>query len=106
MSVMTSAPIEETIAFLGRSLSPAAPSELVAEPFHPSPGSWVGAPSALLVGGTFWLAYRLRKPIGQGRGYANALARSDDGVHFETVVLVHKGAFGGESLERPALVVT
>ncbi len=29
--------------------------------------------------GTFWLAYRLRRPVGVGRGYANVVARSDDG---------------------------
>lgn len=53
-----------------------------------------------------FLAYRLRRPIGEGRGYANVVARSSDGVHFTTVSEVSKERFGGASLERPALVVT
>jgi hypothetical protein len=58
------------------------------------------------VDGVFWLAYRLRRPVGEGRGLANVVARSADGVHFEPVVAVGKDAFGAESLERPALVRT
>lgn len=70
------------------------------------PGAWAGAPSALLVGGTFYLAYRVRLPIGKGRGIANVVARSTDGVVFETVAELDKDTFGAESLERPALAVT
>lgn len=33
------------------------------------------------------------------------VARSDDGIDFETVAVLEKDAFGAESLERPALVV-
>jgi hypothetical protein len=69
-------------------------------------GSWAGAPSALLAEGTFYLAYRLRRPVGQGRGYANVIARSADGVRFETLAVLSKDAFGADSLERPALVRT
>ena len=69
------------------------------------PGWWAGAPSALLVDGTYWLAYRLRRPVGRGRGYANVVARSADGVTFETVAVLDKELFGAESLERPALAV-
>jgi hypothetical protein len=58
------------------------------------------------VDGTWWLAYRLRRPVGEGRGYANVVARSDDGVRFTPVVELGKDAFGAESLERPALVRT
>jgi hypothetical protein len=39
-------------------------------------------------------------------GYANVIARSDDGVAFETVAEFAKERFGAISLERPALVVT
>jgi len=67
-------------------------------------GWWAGGPSAVFDGTTWWLAYRLRRPIGQGRGYANAVGRSSDGVHFETVCTLDRDAFGAESLERPALV--
>jgi hypothetical protein len=87
-------------------LSPDAQSDLVVSPADPGPGSWAGAPSALVVDGLIYLAYRLRRPIGQGRGFANVIARSRDGVRFETVVTLGKDAFGAESLERPAIAVT
>jgi hypothetical protein len=83
-----------------------ADAEVVLEPEDPRPGSWAGGPSAQLVDGTWWLAYRLRRPVGEGRGFANAVARSTDGVRFTPVVAVGKDAFGAESLERPALVHT
>ena len=69
-------------------------------------GFWSGAPSALLVDGVYHLAYRVRAPLGQGRGMANVVARSTDGVRFEPVAEVTKDRFGAESLERPALVHT
>lgn len=68
------------------------------------PGYWAGAPSAVLADGVFYLAYRLRRPVGSGRGYAVVVARSDDGVRFETVAEVERDPFGAASLERPALV--
>lgn len=83
-----------------------ADAEVVVAPEDPRPGSWAGGPSAQLVDGTWWLAYRLRRPVGEGRGYANVVARSDDGVRFTPVVTLDKDAFGAESLERPALVRT
>ena len=81
-------------------------AQVVLAPEDPRRGAWVGGPSAQLVGGTWWLAYRLRRPIGEGRGYANVVARSDDGVHFTPVVQRRREEFGAESLERPALVHT
>ena len=81
-------------------------AQVVLEPEDPRPGSWAGGPSAQLVDGVVWLAYRLRRPVGEGRGFANVVARSEDGVRFEPVVAVGKDAFGAESLERPALVHT
>jgi hypothetical protein len=54
--------------------------------------------------GAFYLAYRLRRPVGEGRGYANVVARSDDGVAFEPVAWLPSEDFGCDSLERPALV--
>ena len=81
-------------------------AEIVLEPEDPRPGAWAGGPSAQFVGGTWWLAYRLRRPVGEGRGVANVVARSADGVHFTPVVMVDKDTFGAESLERPALVHT
>ena len=69
-------------------------------------GNWSGAPSAVLLDGIYHLAYRVRAPLGEGRGLATVVARSADGVYFETVTEVTKDRFGAESLERPALVPT
>jgi hypothetical protein len=96
----------DLVAAAREALAPAADSELVVAPADPGPGSWAGAPSALLVDGVYYLAYRLRRPVGKGRGFANVIARSADGVHFETVATVTKDTFGAESLERPAIAVT
>jgi hypothetical protein len=81
-------------------------SVVVVEPPSGEPGAWAGAPSAVESGGRLYLAYRLRLPIGEGRGISNVVARSADGVDFEVVAEVTKDMFGAESLERPALVVT
>jgi len=79
---------------------------VVVEPPGDEPGSWAGAPSSIVADGWVYLAYRLRLPIGEGRGIANVVARSRDGISFETVAEVTKDQFGAESLERPALVRT
>jgi hypothetical protein len=81
-------------------------SVAVVEPPAAGPGAWAGAPSALVAGDRIFLAYRLRRPICEGRGFANVVASSVDGVHFETLCEVDRTAFGGESLERPALART
>ena len=81
-----------------------ADADVVAAPGSPVPGAWTGAPSALLDGDDWWLAYRVRRPVGQGRGVGNVLARSADGIGFEPVALIDKDRFGAESLERPALL--
>ncbi|GAA4355859.1 glycoside hydrolase family protein [Angustibacter luteus] len=70
----------------------------------PGPGNWAGAASAVLVDGTTYLTYRVRRPLTDGRGVAVVVARSDDGVHFEPVCAVRRTEFGAESFERPALV--
>ncbi len=91
----------------GSALPPPCPdqSRVVVPAPGDGPGHWAGGPSAVLDGdGTFWLAYRLRRPVGAGRGYANVVARSVDGVEFETVTVLDRDEFGSESLERPALV--
>ncbi|MEV4132246.1 hypothetical protein AB0J72_08785 [Dactylosporangium sp. NPDC049742] len=81
-------------------------SDVVVAPPAGGPGNWAGGPSAIMLGSSVFLAYRLRRPIGSGRGYANVVARSTDGVHFTTLAEVTRERFGGASLERPALVVT
>jgi hypothetical protein len=84
--------------------SPEAASVVVPAPGDGA-GHWAGGPSAVLDGdGIFWLAYRLRRPIGAGRGYANVVARSEDGEQFETVAVFNREVFRCDSLERPMLV--
>jgi hypothetical protein len=85
----------------------AAPdSEVVIEPPGSGEGYWAGGPSAVWHDGHYYLAYRLRRPVTAGRGYANVIARSEDGVSFTTVATVTSEQFGAASLERPALVPT
>src|SRR5437764_12444915 len=69
-------------------------------------GNWVGAPSAAEWDGIIYLAYRLRRPLGTGRGYAVKVARSADGEHFEPLLTIAKEQVRAESLERPELVRT
>lgn len=68
------------------------------------PGNWSGAATAVLHDGAVFLTYRVRRPLTAGRGVATVVARSTDGVTFETVCEVQREQFGAESFERPALV--
>jgi hypothetical protein len=43
-------------------------------------GYWAGAPSALYTNGVFYLAYRLRRPVAKGRGYAVHLSCATPGL--------------------------
>jgi hypothetical protein len=90
----------------GVPLPDGASGTVVVPPPDGRPGTWAGAPSAVRHDGVVYLAYRLRRPEGEGRGYANVVARSTDGIGFEVLAVVEKERFGAESLERPALVVT
>jgi hypothetical protein len=81
-------------------------SSVVITPPGAGPGYWAGAPSAVLTEEGIYLAYRLRRPLGNGRGYAVAVARSADGVRFETVATIRREWVQAESLERPCLVHT
>jgi hypothetical protein len=76
------------------------------EPEAGGAGHWAGAPSAVAADGQIWLAYRLRRPVGQGRGYAVVVARSADGERFEPLVTITREEMDTESLERPTLVRT
>jgi hypothetical protein len=67
-------------------------------------GYWAGAPSAALGDDGIYLAYRLRRPLAAGRGYAVTVARSVDGVRFKTLMTIHREQLGADSLERPRLV--
>jgi hypothetical protein len=81
-------------------------SEVAVAPPGEGTGYWAGAPSALEWDGDIYLAYRLRRPIGMGRGYAVQIARSSDGVQFERLLTIAKEEVGAESLERPWLTRT
>lgn len=67
------------------------------------PGNWSGAPAAIWSDGWYWLAYRKRRPVDAGRGVTTVVARSLDGLAFDTMAELHRDAFGAESFERPAL---
>ena len=81
-----------------------AGSAVVVAPPGAGAGYWAGAPSAALGDDGIYLAYRLRRPLAAGRGYAVAVARSADGVRFETLITIHREQVGADSLERPGLV--
>ena len=80
--------------------------ETVLQPADPGPGSWVGGPSAVAVDGLIYLAYRLRRPVGEGRGYANVIASSADGRHFSALAVIEWDRHQCDSLERPCLLRT
>ena len=79
-------------------------STVVIAPPGDGAGFWAGAPSAALGDDGIYLAYRLRRPLGAGRGYAIAVARSVDGVRFQTLATIRREEVGVDSLERPGLV--
>jgi len=90
---------------VSRTPLPSRVGEVVVAAPGRGPGHWAGAASAVLDDdGSVWLAYRLRRPVDDGRGVGVVVARSVDGVRFETVAQVGREAFGAASLERPALV--
>lgn len=70
------------------------------------PGFWVGGSSAIEVDGTIYMAYRVRQPIELGRGQGVVIAKSTDGVHFQTLTTIQKESMEAESLERPTLIRT
>ncbi|HOZ58704.1 MAG TPA: hypothetical protein PKY70_10990 [Nakamurella multipartita] len=88
---------------IGRALAD-EPATVVVEPPGVGHGFWAGGPSVVHTDGRFHLAYRLRRPVDQGRGYANVVATSDDGIHFTTVATLPVEMFASASLERPALI--
>ena len=67
-------------------------------------GYWAGAPSVTMADGVTYLAYRHRRPVGEGRGFATVVARSEDGERFDTLVELDREGFDAESVERPAVV--
>jgi hypothetical protein len=79
-------------------------STVVIAPPGDGAGFWAGAPSSALGDDGIYLAYRLRRPLAAGRGYAIAVARSVDGVRFQTLTTIRREEVGSDSLERPGLI--
>ena len=68
------------------------------------PGNWAGAASATYADGYVYLAYRVRRPLTQGRGVSVVVARSVNGETFEPVAEIVRDDFGAESFERPVVL--
>lgn len=106
LPAVTSVPGDASVAEFGDLLPVPDRSAVAITPQVAGEGHWVGAPSAVLSDGTIYLAYRLRRPIGEGRGYAVAIARSTDGTNFVNLLTIRREEMDAESLERPTLVRT
>ncbi len=78
----------------------------VLDPPGSGPGNWAGAPSALYDEGKFYLSYRLRRPLTEGRGWTTRIDESTDGIHFRNIWAASKEDFASTSIERSALVKT
>ena len=70
------------------------------------PGNWAGGASCVLVNGTFWMAYRHRRPLDLSCGADVVVAKSADGVNFKPVCEVGREDFGATALERPVILPT
>ena len=81
-------------------------AEVVVPAPDAGPGNWAGAASAAVVDDHVYLTYRVRRPLTAGRGVSTVVARSRDGVHFETISEVWREEFGAESFERPVVLRT
>ena len=87
-----------------RSLFESDKARVVVSAPAPGPGNWAGAASALVADGYVYLAYRVRRPLPEGRGVSVVVARSSGGEVFEQVSEVFRDDFGAESFERPVVV--
>ena len=83
-----------------------AAGRTVLAPVPAERGAWVGAPSAVVHEGTIHLAYRLRRPVGQGRGFANVVATWSALRGLQTEAVLDRDRYAAESLERPCLLRT
>lgn len=81
-------------------------SWVVAQPPGNGPGNWAGAPSALYDDARerFYLSYRVRRPLAEGRGFETRIAESTDARTFADVWVGRKEHFDSTSIERSALV--
>jgi hypothetical protein len=71
-----------------------------------SQGYWAGAPSVWFdpEEARFYLYYRLRRPVGQGRGNEARIAVSRDGLDFEDIWSIRQDQLASPSIERGWLV--
>ena len=83
---------------------PRGDGDVVVAPERGGDGYWAGGPSAVVADNAVYLAYRLRRPVELGRGYAIVIARSTNGLRFEPIIELRKEQFATASFERPALV--
>jgi hypothetical protein len=79
--------------------------ETIAEPPGSGYGYWAGAPSAVFdrASGRFYVYYRVRHPLTQGRGGECRIAVGGGGRRFETVWSAGKDDFGANSIEKGCL---
>jgi hypothetical protein len=79
--------------------------DVIVEPPGSGYGYWAGAPSALFDNEScaFYLCYRRRWPLGGRRGGECAIARSEDGVHFQEIWKAQREQFGANSIEKSAI---
>jgi len=86
------------------------PSEgwVVRQPPGEGKGNWAGAPSAFYDGEQerFFLSFRLRKPLTEGRGYLTCVAESRDGREFTDIWVGKAAQFNSPSIERSCLIKT
>ena len=85
-----------------------ADSFVVQSPPGDGPGNWAGAPSALYdyKRQRFYISYRVRRPLTEGRGYETRVAESADGRSFRDIWVARKDEFDSPSIERSALIIT
>lgn len=93
-----------TSSALARSLFNLDDARVVVSAPAVGPGNWAGAASVTVADGLVYLAYRVRRPLGAGRGVSVVVARSSDGEVFEQVSEVCREDFGAESFERPVVI--
>jgi len=78
----------------------------VFEPEQKGYGHWVGGHSVIFDpdAGKFYLYYRIRQPLGRGRGGKCRIAESADGIAFTDIWEATKDAFDAESIEVASLI--
>lgn len=82
--------------------------DVILKPDEDAAEWWAGAPSVVRdKQGVFWLACRMRSPrYPRGlRGYEIRILKSEDGIHFDRVHVIHREDVPIPGFERPALLL-